>query len=146
MFSIFAFYALASTHDFIAEARARTAAAQRVIDSGVPRRQVTAGFEFDAWPQLEAADHVNDPRLMNPPGAFVKPPPWAQQGARPWFWYWRWTPVLEPRYFVVRAPQSGLVDSAFAPITYRCWLPPFYRRIWIQQRLEQGQERFGKKI
>src|SRR5206468_992005 len=58
---VFALYAIASTHDYIAQARARTQAADELERAGISRTAITAGFEYDAWTQLRLLGYMNDP-------------------------------------------------------------------------------------
>jgi hypothetical protein len=122
--AFFAVYGIAGTHDYISAARARLQAAEKVISSGVPRTQVSAGLEFDGWTQLECAGRI---------------PSWAERkrNTRTYpipdpYWFWRMTPAIDPRYFVVYEPVNGLRDSSFAVVPYRAWLPPFHRRVLTQ--------------
>ncbi len=73
---VYAAYGIASTHDLFAFERARLEAAEKVTAAGIPRTQLNAGFEYDAWTQLEQTGYMNEPTLLNPPGAYkVVPPP-----------------------------------------------------------------------
>ena len=129
--AIFALYGVATTHDYLAAARARLAAATEVAARGVPRTSITAGFEYDAWTQLEQTGYVR---------SFELPPPdsagWPPAGdARPiWtnFWFRAATPSIDPRYFVVHSAQPDLVASQFPRIQYIAWLPPFRRSVTVQ--------------
>ena len=121
---IFACYATATTHDEFALSRARLIAAEALTSNGIPRNQVMAGVEYDGWTELEAIGHVNDPRVVEPASAYrpiriCTGPPELQQWFRPF------TPSLRQRYFVVTSHLNGLVDSPFAPVSYRTWLPPY---------------------
>lgn len=117
-------YGVASTHDYIAGGRARLQAASRVTASGVPRTSVSAGLEYDGWTQLEHDGQV-------PPLAF------RQSHRREFpipapYWFWQMTRAVEPVYVIDYSPVAGLHPSAFPPIAYRAWLPPFQRRVLTQ--------------
>lgn len=121
---VLAFYGLASTHDYIAAARARLEAADRLIASGVPRTRITAGLEFDGWTQLEQTGAI--PPLEE-----------RQRDQRTFpvaeaYWFWRMTPAIDPLYFVVYSPIPGLRSSSFSPVPYGAWLPPFRRCVLTQ--------------
>jgi hypothetical protein len=131
----FAFYGIAGTHDWFALNRARLEAAEEVRRSGVPRTAIQAGFEYDAWTQLEAAGHMNDPRIKIPEGAFHPVSPASDhrpECARAWFPFVV-TPAVAPRYFVVYTPLACLAPSQFPPVTYHTWRPPFTRQLWVQE-------------
>src|SRR4029079_12810774 len=55
---LFGAYGVASTHDYIAAARARLTAASLLTAAGVPRTRITAGVEYDGWTQIEAQGYV----------------------------------------------------------------------------------------
>lgn len=129
---LFAAYGVAATHDHLALLRAIQTAATRLTAAGVPRTQILAGFEFDAWTQLQQTGYYNDARIEKPVGAF-RPrtgPPFPIASA---YWFYHNTPSVTFRYFVVLSPQQGLLHTRFAPVTYTTWLPPFHRKVWIQQ-------------
>jgi hypothetical protein len=127
---LFALYGIATTHDYLAIARARLAAASALVATGVPRTHITAGFEYDGWTQVDAAGYINDPRIEVPKGAY-RAPNWHNLPVL--FWYWSRTPAITPRYLVVLSSQPGLKDSAFPPVSYTTWLPPFHRKVLIQE-------------
>jgi hypothetical protein len=54
----FGSYAVATTHDYLAAARARLAAATSVHATGVPRRHISAGIEYDGWTQIQEGRYV----------------------------------------------------------------------------------------
>ncbi len=126
-------YAVASTHDYFAMNRARLAAAQEVLKTGVPRTELQAGWELDGQTQIDQAGYIDDPRIQVPVGAYqpVKP-----STLLPLTCQTQWSllvPVIHPRYFLVFSPQSCLAASVFAPVSYSAWWPPFRRQIYIQQ-------------
>jgi hypothetical protein len=132
----FAFFGITGTHDWFAVHRARLKAADEVRRSGVPRTAIQAGFEYDAWTQLEAAGHLNSPLVKIPPGAFHSvPPDQRPECGRAWLPYYL-TPAVVPQYFVVYKPLPCLAASPFPSVTYQTWRPPFTRHLWVQQRTE----------
>jgi len=44
-----------------------------------------------------------------------------------------YTPALHPKFIVVLSPMWCLEKSAFPPVIYHAWLPPFTRSIYIQR-------------
>jgi hypothetical protein len=119
-------WGVASVHDYFAESRARLKAANRVLRSGVPREQISAGFEFDGWAELQKSEHIPDVPVGNSsiPGKRIMPSP---------YWFWVNTPSLNPRYILSLSRLDGLRDSEFPPVEYRTWLPPFTGSILIQR-------------
>ncbi|MBZ5725167.1 MAG: glycosyltransferase family 39 protein [Acidobacteriia bacterium] len=128
---LFGFYGVATTHDYMAAARARLAAASAVTAAGVPRTQVTAGLEYDAWTELEQSGHVNDEGIRNPPGAY-RPQEGRRYPVSPPYWFWEETPGVEPRYLVVYSRLPALGDAPFPTARYQTWLPPFHREVFTQ--------------
>ncbi len=135
LLGLFAFYGIATTHDYLAAARARLEAASAVTAAGVPRTSVTAGLEYDAWTELEQSGHVNDEGIRNPPGAY-RPQEGRRYPVSPPYWFWEETPSVEPRYLVVYSRLPGLRDAPFPPARYHAWLPPFHRQVFTQMAPE----------
>jgi len=129
---LFALYAIATTHDYFATGRARLEAASLPQNSGVPRTEVQGGFEYDGWTQLQSTGYINDPRLTIPRGAYHAAGVLDDlpKGCR--FAFSDHTPAVHPQYFVVFSKQPCLAGSQFGPVSYRAWLPPFRRNIYVQ--------------
>ena len=130
---LFGLYTTAATHDWFALNRARVAAIAQIHASGVPTTSIQGGFDYDGWTQIEAAGYVNDARIVNPANAYkpslepLKLPSQCQLGFAPY------TPAIHPKYFVVFSVMSCLQASRYEPVTYRTWLPPVHRSIFIQE-------------
>jgi hypothetical protein len=119
LFGVYALYAIAATQDVTALARARAAAADRLIAAGKSRTQIDAGFEFDCETQLEAVGHINAPRLKNPPGAYN--PDLSS------------TYVVRPKYRLEFAPVVDTIETEFGSVDYFSLLYPFHRRVYVDQ-------------
>jgi hypothetical protein len=117
LLGVFAVYALATTQDLLALARARGDAVQRLSDAGVLPTEIAAGFEYDCWVQLLSTGFINDYRL---PVALFKP----DVGM---------TPSLRPLYRVEFEPQRDTIRSSFGVVDYFSAIPPFHRRLFIDQ-------------
>jgi hypothetical protein len=131
--SLFALYAIAGTHDWFALNRARVAAVAQIHALGVPATSIQGGFDYDGWTQVEAAGHINDPRIINPPGAYQPSlePLRLQNPCR--LDFAPYTPAVQPRYFVVFSVMPCLEITRYQSVTYSTWLPPFRRTIFIQE-------------
>jgi hypothetical protein len=116
---VYAIYALASTQDNLALAAARRAAIDRLEAAGVPSTEIAAGFEYDFYTQLEQAGHINRYGIRNPPNSFD-----PSVGN---------TPALICRYRLEWAPYADTSESRFGTIDFISWLPPFHRRIFIDE-------------
>ncbi|HEX7798263.1 MAG TPA: glycosyltransferase family 39 protein [Vicinamibacterales bacterium] len=130
----FGLYGVATTHDYLAAARARLAAASALTSAGVPRTSITAGLEYDGWTQIESGGYLNSPFIRFPANAYMRR---ADDSYPPGLWYdlWPFTPTITPEYFVVYSRQPMLVDTEYPPITYRAWLPFSIRSVYLQRRL-----------
>jgi len=117
--ALLAAFGAAATHDIFATDRARMAAADWVTGHDVPRRCLTAGYEYDGETQLFAQGKVIDD-----PGALKLRPIG--------FWFFEWTPAIDPCMYVVlsREPKLGPVESQ---VSYTAWLPPHRRQILVQR-------------
>src|SRR5260370_23080357 len=131
--SLFALYAIAGTHDWFALNRARVAAVAQIRASGVPVTSIQGGFDYDGWTQIEAAGYIDDARLRNPANAYQVnlSPLQLPEGCR--LNFAEYTPAIHPEYFVVFEPMTCLASSKYPPVSYRTWLPPFYRKVYIQR-------------
>ncbi len=117
---IYAAFALASTQDVLALGRARFAAAQRLQAAGVPRTAFVDGFEFNFWTQLQAQGYINRAAVANT--------------THPYNQFIGMKPAILPRYRIEHNPRSGETQpSPFGSIHYISWLPPFHRRIDIDE-------------
>jgi hypothetical protein len=133
--AVYAAYGVATTHDYMAYARARLTAATAITDRGVPRTAITAGLEYDGWTELEARGFVNEPRITLPRGAYQRRQ-WPLSPSVSLYWFWRWTPSIDPKYFVVYTRQRGLADAGYAPVRFSVWLPPSTRTVLTQMAQE----------
>jgi hypothetical protein len=129
----FAAYGVLATHDLFALNRARIAAVHEVLASGISPNLVQAGFEYDGWTEIALVGHFNDKRIQNPYNAYIDD---ARYLARPQecrLGFDEYTPALNRRYLVVLPNVSCGVQSAFRPVLYRGWLPPFDRWVYIRE-------------
>jgi hypothetical protein len=134
--TLYALFGIAAAHDYFALVDAEEKAVRQLVRAGIPRRQIRAGFEQDAWTELETRGYYNYVGIATPRDAYRKPGPEltpAVFGDQPPRFWWNMTPSIEARYFVVAAPLEKLADTSYPPVLYRNWLPPFTREIRIQQ-------------
>jgi hypothetical protein len=117
--ALLAAFGTASTHDLFATDRARLAAATWVGRQNVARRCITAGYEYDGETQL-AEQGV----MVEAPSPELKRRPID-------FWFFAWTPAVQPCMYVVlsREPKLGAVANQ---IEYTTWLSPRTRHIFVQ--------------
>ena len=86
----------------------------------IPRTAFVDGFEFNFWTQLQAQGFFNRDGVAN--------------ATHPFNQYLGMKPAILPRYRVEHNPRSGETDpSPFGSIDYVSWLPPFHRRIDIDE-------------
>jgi hypothetical protein len=130
-------WGLAATHDYFAESRARLEAANELLTAGVPRQQISGGLEFDGWTELLTSGHIPNVQPHNVHGALLGSGR-RQYTMRPPFWFWAYTPSVDPKYILSRSHLDNLRDADFGPVEYRTWLPPFFASIVVQEgnRLE----------
>ncbi len=126
-------FAIALSHDFYALGRARVEAASTLQKAGIARTNIEGGFEFDAWTQLEQWGYINQPDIVNPPGAFHRPARYTFTSCKAVFTRFpEEVPAVDPRY-VLAYDQTCFKPSNFAPLAYRTWLPPYDQKVYIQQ-------------
>lgn len=132
--ALFSAFAVMGTHDWIANHRARLAAAQQLEAAGIPASKIEAGFEFDGTTQLDLRGVVADKRVSYPPGIDVSP--YRPAGLPPdcKYLFNEHTPAIHPELFLAYQPVPCLKPSGYDAVPYRTWLPPFHRSVLILKR------------
>ena len=128
---LFALYAIATTHDYFAEARARLNAAQQVTQTGVSRSSIIGGFEYDCWTELELIGHVNNPLIKFPADAYREQDDCS--GPDDSLAWWRpYVPAIEARFVVTLSPILGLKPSTAPTQQFQRWLPFGLYPVYVQ--------------
>jgi hypothetical protein len=125
---VFAFYAVATTHDAFAAARGRLTAAESLVAGVAVRTEISAGIEYDGWTQLLTAGYANHALITKPPGAYA--PIHTCTGRadlRPW--YLPSLTAIRARYVVTLSPMPGSAQA----VTYTTWLPPGRRTVFVSR-------------
>ncbi len=117
-------YAILSTQDLWALARARVAATRMLEVAGVPRTAIDAGFEYNAWTELQINGRLNSRWVLNPPNAY-----------RPGL---SRTPSVVPEYRLEYAPTEETKPSEFGSVPYFSLLPPFHKQVCIDRVVIQA--------
>jgi hypothetical protein len=115
-------YATASLHDRMAMYRARVAAVDEVLATGVPATSVSGGWDYDGWTELQISGHVIDHRMRMPAGMTLPKPTHYGLADCPWF-YCDMFPHVMPYYTISLSPDP-IPGSNFAPVPYRTWIEP----------------------
>jgi hypothetical protein len=124
------FYGVAGAHDVFSLGRARLAATEEVMRSGVPRTSISGGMEYDGWTQIVTWGYIDEPHLKNPAGAY-RPQLVSADPCQYWFEFL--TPAVEPKFILAYEPRSCYAPSSFAPVAYSTWLPPYSEKVYIQR-------------
>lgn len=127
--AVFAFFAVAGTHDAFSLYRAQAAAFAELRSAGVPATSADGGFEQNGMTQIETSGTLNDPRIDVPSTFHVKQPLPVSAACHPQM-YWL-TPAVVPRYALSYDPSACNGQSAFAPVPYHNWLAPHSGAIYI---------------
>jgi hypothetical protein len=139
MLGVFGFFSIAGTHDWFALNRARIVAVEEIHATGVPKTAIQGAFEYDGWTQIETAGYINEERIEVPAGAFRKNMRMYQLPEKCWHFFGWYASAIDPKYVIVSSPSHCFADSRFSPVTFRAWLPPFYRTIYVQGIKTNGQ-------
>jgi len=123
LLALFAFYGIASSHDYFAGLQARVSAFQRVEAAGIAARNISGGLELDGWTQAQIAKRIYVP---NPAAT-----PTGQNSAGSGFWFLTFTPDIHPKYFLSWSEEPGLRNASIAGVSFGAWLPPFGRQVKI---------------
>jgi hypothetical protein len=133
MLGAFGLFSIAGTHDWFALNRARILAVEEIHATGVPKTAIQGAFEYDGWTQIEAAGYINEERIEVPAGAFRKNMRMYQLPEKCWHFFGWYASAIDPKYVIVSSPSHCFANSTFSPVTFRAWLPPFQRTIYVQQ-------------
>jgi Dolichyl-phosphate-mannose-protein mannosyltransferase len=118
---IFSFYAIASTQDLWALAKARGVATQKLEAAAIPRTAIDGGFDYNAWTQLMISGRLNSHWVVNPPGAYDA--------------NFSQTPSVVPLYRLEYALTPETAPSEFPSVAYFSILPPFHKQVRIDRLL-----------
>ncbi len=132
---IFAAYAVAGTHDRFSMARARLRAAEELERAGVPRTLIHGSFEFDSWTQVEEQGFMREHATPLHPGVSEPVPDQNSTPKECRYLFAIDLTAVHPKYIVLPIPQSCFFKSPFSAVAYSTWLPPYGRKIYIQQAL-----------
>src|ERR1700761_623512 len=127
---LFSFFSVAATHDLFIAYRAIASIRSHLKASGIALSTVSGPWEEDGSNQIDAQGYLNEDRLENPPGAYqlALHPPLDQCH----YWFGPLLPALHFRYVLTVERLECLVPSQYPDVTYRTWLPPFRRTIYIE--------------
>ncbi len=120
LIAIWAVYSIAITHNMFSFYRARAKLADELRAHGIPDTRVDNGWEYNFMVELRHSDHINDPRIAAPSGAYVPVAPLPSDSC-PMFWFGR-TPHVRPIYGVSFDPNACYGPAPFAPVHYSRWL------------------------
>lgn len=124
---LFAWVGVASTHDVFARERARVRLLDELEQAGIPRTSIRGGFAFDGTTQIEAEGYVNEPKIVNPPGAYHPGPIETGPCA---YYFDPYVPAIHARYAAETGATDCVAPSSFAPVPYRMWLPLRTAYVW----------------
>jgi hypothetical protein len=130
---VFAIVSIFGTHDWFALNRARLSVIRSLNASGIPDTSIQAGFEYDGWTQIKAAGYVNEKRMVLPLGAYHEVLPQLQFAKECRSFFSIDAPAIQPKYFIVSSAMPCFAASMYPSVSYRAWLPPFHRAVYVQQ-------------
>jgi hypothetical protein len=114
---LFGAYGIVTLHDLLAAGRAGLKAADELRGAGIPRSEIRAGFQYDAWTQIELTGYLLPKQPWHSPLECV-------------FWWDKYTPAIHGRYQLSYSP-SCFPESEFPPVEYTTWLAPRHQKIYI---------------
>jgi hypothetical protein len=125
---VFAFYGIATTHDYFAGMRARAGMAHRLEHKGIPRDRISAGFEYDAWTMLQRSGYVRVAEYSDG----------LEDNFRKGFWFefWNHSAGFEPDYVILNWTSPGPAPGGEARADFRAWTPPFQRSVFAWRRAD----------
>jgi len=131
--SVFALLGIAGTHDWFAWQRARGAAIDEVVASGVPATEIQAGYSRDGWIQLQYGP-INNSLIAS---AYRKVPGLDRIPEDCRFDFADRTPAIHAKYSVGFEKQWCFAPTKYPPVQYTRWLPPFHETVTVQRPVER---------
>lgn len=125
-------FGIAMTHDYVAMMRNQAGVAAWLEKQGIARTRISAGWEYDFTTQVRLTRFLNEPRVVNPPGAYrdLPDPKPVTVGniilAGGWWAYA--APDVHPEYFVTHN-MSIPNETPIKTQQYRIWLSPKVQRV-----------------
>jgi len=125
---VLAGYSTATTHDYFSYLRARVLAARTLECRGIPRREISAGVEYDGWTQLRLAGTIK-PVLYNDdrPGRSTDS-----------FWFWKKAVAVTPRYVISYCAPADVPAASITTVSIETWLPPRRWAVVAVRRADVG--------
>ena len=123
LLAVLSFYAVASTQDLWALAKARVVATQELESAGIARTAIDGGFEYNAWTELMINGRMNSRWVINPPGSYS-----SNQSE---------TPSVVPEYRLEYKLMPETTPSEFGSVPYFSLLPPFHKQVRIDRVLNR---------
>ena len=134
---------LADTHDLFSALRAQVRLIRELETAGTARSEIRGGLAFDLATQVSSWGYINDPRILNPPNAY-KPQPQVE-GVPCSFALQYLFPAINGHYEISARPSPCSTDTSFAPQTYRVWLPPRTRQLFIRRIIQPRDAPLAKQ-
>ncbi len=122
---------IAAVHDLFAINRAEVRLLGELQKAGIPRTQIRGGFDFDSITEVDAAGYLNDPHLINPPNSYHPHFGTPDQEPPCGYPYLRYVPSLQIKYVISADPTPCLDPADFPKQSYRTWLPPTRRELFV---------------
>ncbi len=115
---LFSCYGIVTTHDYSAAVRARLAVADELETTGISRDQISAGFEYDGWTQVERSGYVRVVRFQDS----------LTDDRRKGFWFEFWDHCgdFRPDFVVLNSTAPNAVGGQLR-VDFHTWAPPFRR-------------------
>jgi hypothetical protein len=120
----------ACVHDAFAMYRARHTALDEILASGIPPTAIDGGGEFNGMTQVDATGYVNNPKIVNPAGAYI-PLPTHDTPEACRILMDEWFPSIHPLYALSFMQDACAGSAPFAPVTYRTWLAPHSATVYV---------------
>jgi len=112
-------YGVIVTHNNFALDRARVDLANELHAHGIPYTSIDGSWDYNLDTELRHSNHINNPRIINPAGAYVPQPPPAP-GYCQSFWSDQ-TPHVRGIYGIAFDPNYCHGPASFPPVQYRPW-------------------------
>jgi hypothetical protein len=107
------------TRNTFALDRARVALADELHAAGIPYTAIDGGWDYNLDTELQNSNHINDPLIKNPAGAYVPLGPAPAGNCQALENYL--TPHVHPVYGISFQPDACYGGAPFAPVQYRPW-------------------------
>lgn len=133
MVALYGCFSTAAAHDEFSMYRGYAAAIKEAQSSGAPPTAILGWREYAGWAEIEKVGHINNPRIRDPKGAYLRPPAriFPVSCNPDLVQFLKNAPAIRPTYAVSLNPGECGGQVALPPVVYHTWLAPQKNAVYV---------------